>query len=160
MKKLLLAVFSLSLFLAVGCSDGDDMQDDMQLVQEQELSLLEIFQSNETLSAKRPRPTIWADCKKYSGVVVPATFKPESDPFDELYMIPSGAKDGVNLISDSKPGDQDYNGGRWHLNVLKSSVDPTKYADACMEEDLDPADFDSTDMYFGCPMTRLKQPKD
>ena len=156
MKKILLAVFSMTLLIAVGCSEGDDMQDDLQLLQEQELSLLEVFQNEETLSAKRPRPTIWADCMKYSGVVAPATFKPESDPFDELYMIPTGAKEGIVLISDSKPGDQDYNGGRWHLNVLKDDVPADKYMYACMEEDLDPADFVSTDMYFACPMTRLK----
>ena len=65
-------------------------------------------------------------------------------------------KGGVPLISDSKPGDQDYNGGRWHLNVLKASVDPAKYADACEEEDLDLADFDSMDTYFGCPLRPLK----
>ena len=156
MKKVLLTVFTMTLLLAVGCSEGDDMQDDMQLLQEQELTLFETLSNDATISAKRPRPTIWADCMKYSGVVVPATFKPESDPFDELYMIPSGSKDGVNLISDSKPGDQDYNGGRWHLNVLKEGVDASKYENACMEEDLDMDDFISTDMYFGCPMTRLK----
>ena len=156
MKKVFLAVFAMTLLLAVGCSEGDDMQDDMQLLQEQELTLFETLSNDVTISAKRPRPTIWADCMKYSGVVVPATFKPESDPFDELYMIPTGSKDGVNLISDSKPGDQDYNGGRWHLNVLKDGVSADKYANACSEEDLDLNDFVSTDNYFGCPMTRLK----
>lgn len=64
--------------------------------------------------------------------------------------------DGVPLISDSKPGDRDYNGGRWHLNVLKSGVSPTKYANACSEEDIDPADFDSMDVYFECPLRPRK----
>lgn len=156
MKKILITVFSMTLLLAVGCSEGDDMQDDLQLLQDQEITLLEYLNGKETISAKKPRPTIWADCQKYSGIVNNATWHEGQGPFDELYMIPSGAKDGVNLISDSKPGDQDYNGGRWHLNVLKEDVPADKYKDACMEEDLDPADFVSTDMYFGCPMTRLK----
>lgn len=98
------------------------------------------------------RPNSWGDCELFAGVVTPATFKPESGNFDELYVNPGGYKDGVPLISDSKPGDRDYNGGRWHVNVLKESVMAGKYAMACAFEDLDPADFESTDMYFECPM--------
>ena len=92
------------------------------------------------------------DCERFAGVVTPATFNPESDPFDELYAGGNGFKRGVPLISESKPGDQDYNGGRWHQNVLKASVDPDKYKDACSVEDLDLDDFKSTDMYFECPL--------
>ncbi len=33
----------------------------------------------------RPRPQSWVDCELFAGVVTPATFDPESDPFDELY---------------------------------------------------------------------------
>jgi hypothetical protein len=84
--------------------------------------------------------------------VTPATFKPESDPFDELYAGGNGFKNGVPLISESKPGDQDYNGGRWHLNVLKDGVSPDKYANACKVEDLDLGDFESTGDYFECPL--------
>lgn len=100
----------------------------------------------------RPRPESWADCERFAGVVTPATFKPESDPFDELYMGGNGFADGVMLISESKPGDPDYNGGRWHVNRLKSGVDPAKYADACRVEDLDLADFEPTSDYFECPL--------
>ena len=62
------------------------------------------------------------------------------------------AKLGVPLISDSKPGDRDYNGGRWHMNVLKAGVDPSKYANACRVEDLNLSDFESTPNYFECPL--------
>lgn len=99
-----------------------------------------------------PRPQTWVDGERFNGVVTPATFDPESDPFDELYAGGNGFKDGVPLISESKPGDQDYNGGRWHQNVLKAGVDPDKYADAVSVDDLDLADFDSTDNYFECPL--------
>jgi len=64
----------------------------------------------------------------------------------------NGFKDGVPLISESKPGDTDYNGGRVHQNVLRMEVDPSKYADASSVEDLDLADFVSTDNYFECPL--------
>jgi len=98
-----------------------------------------------------PRPLSWADCELFDGVVTP-TDLPVNGSFDELYMNPAGFKDGVNLISESKPGDADYNGGRWHLNVLKGGVNPAKYAEACAVEDLDLGDFDSTDKYFVCPL--------
>ena len=88
----------------------------------------------------------------FDGVVTPATFDPESDPFDELYAGGNGFLDGKPLISESKPGDQDYNGGRWHQNVLKAGVDPDKYKYASSVEDLDLADFDSTSNYFECPL--------
>ncbi len=99
-----------------------------------------------------PRPQTWVDCELFDGVVTLATFDPASDPFDELYAGGNGFENGVPLISESKPGDQDYNGGRWHQNVLKDDVDPDKYADACSVEDLDLDDFDSTEDYFECPL--------
>ena len=100
----------------------------------------------------RPRPQTWVDCELFNGVVTPATFSPASDPFDELYAGGMGFLDGVPLISESKPGDQDYNGGRWHLNTLRPDVPPDKYTGACSVEELDLADFESTDQYFECPL--------
>jgi hypothetical protein len=103
------------------------------------------------------RPQAWVDCELFDGVVAPATFNPQSDPFDELYAGGNGFngfKGGVPLVSESKPGDRDYNGGRWHKNVLRVGVDPNKYvnANACSVEDLDLNDFQSTGDYFECPL--------
>jgi|SRR5438093_8290333 len=99
-----------------------------------------------------PRPISWADCEMFDGVVTPTSL-PIQGPFDELYMMPGFSfRDGVPLISESKPGDLDYNGGRWHLNVLKPGVNPAKYADACSVEDLDLTDFQATNGYFVCPL--------
>jgi len=98
---------------------------------------------------------IWADCSLFGTVGTPAHFKPGSGHFDELYNIePAGGKfkDGVTAISESKPGDRDYNGGRWHVNLLKEGVDPAKYLDACSVDDLDLSDFTGTDTYFECPL--------
>ena len=100
----------------------------------------------------RPRPQTWADGELFAGVVTPATFNPASGNFDELYAGGDGFLDGVPLISESKPGDQDYNGGRWHLNVLKGDVPADKYTGATSVEELDPDDFMSTDQYFECPL--------
>src|SRR6266852_7615325 len=72
-----------------------------------------------------PRPTSWADCELFDGVVTPTTL-PLKGNFDQLYMMPGfGFRAGVPLISETKPGDPDYNGGRWHLNVLRSGVRAT-----------------------------------
>jgi len=103
-----------------------------------------------------PRPQAWADCELFNSIVTGGVFSQANGNFDELYAGGNGFEGGVPLISESKPGDQDYNGGRWHLNVLKADVDPDKYADACTVEDLDPADFESTDMYFECPLLPLR----
>ncbi|MCI0596188.1 MAG: hypothetical protein L0Z48_06570 [candidate division Zixibacteria bacterium] len=99
-----------------------------------------------------PRPQTWADCELFDGVVTRTDFKPTAGNFDELYAGGSGFKDGVPLISESKPGDADYNGGRWHMNVLKAGVSAGKYANACRVEDLDLNDFESTNQYFECPL--------
>jgi hypothetical protein len=105
-------------------------------------------------SAQGPlaRPLTWVDGELFDGVVTRATFKPTAGRFDELYTGGNGFLDGVPLISESGPGDRDYNGGRWHLNVLREHVDPDKYAGASSVEELDLDDFMSTDMYFECPL--------
>jgi hypothetical protein len=99
-----------------------------------------------------PRPQTWADCELFDGVVTNSNFKPTSGDFDELYMGGNGFRDGVPLISESKPGDRDYNGGRWHVNRLRAGVNPDKYATACRVEHLDLSDFEPTDAYFECPL--------
>ena len=103
-----------------------------------------------------PRTQAWAGCELYDSIVTKATFKADHGNFDELYAGGNGFKGGAGLISDAAPGDRDYNGGRWHLNVLKDGVDPDKYASACSIDDLDPGDFDSTDQYFECPLMPRK----
>jgi hypothetical protein len=99
-----------------------------------------------------PRPQTWVDCELFDGFVTKSSFKPTAGNFDELYMGGNGFRDGVPLISESKPGDADYNGGRWHVNRLREGVSPSKYANACRVEDLDLGDFESTDNYFECPL--------
>ncbi len=105
--------------------------------------------------AKVNRTMVWADCNLYASVVTPATFKATSGSFDQLYAGGS-FKDGIGLISESKPGDHDYNGGRWRLNLLKPDVPADKYASACSAEDLDLNDFEAQDVYFECPLLPRK----
>ena len=103
------------------------------------------------------RPHTWVDGELFAGVVTPATFDPDHDNFDELYnaaVVGCFFEDDAPLISESGPGDQDYNGGRWHLNVLVlgDGVDCDTYANANSVGDLDLNDFESTDIYFECPL--------
>jgi hypothetical protein len=102
---------------------------------------------------------IWADCVLFETKGTSTSFKPGHGFFDELYTIPSGGSfaNGVTSISEAKPGDMDYNGGRWHVNELAAGVDPAKYANACSVDDLDLADFVSTTTYFECPLLPIRR---
>lgn len=138
-KSLISISAVLAIFFLVGCESTTGVD----AVKQQEPQALQ----------KTGRTTIWADCDLYGGIVTPATFDPANGPFDEIYVAGfTTFKDGIGAISESKPGDQDYNGGRWHVNVLNQGVDPTKYLNACSVEDLDLNDFDSTPTYFECPL--------
>jgi hypothetical protein len=97
---------------------------------------------------------IWADGELFRTIGTPATFSGQHGNYDELYVTGGNGTfaDGVTAISEAKPGDRDYNGGRWHVNTLKEGVDPMKYADADSVDDLDPSDFESTTTYFECPL--------
>jgi hypothetical protein len=67
------------------------------------------------------RPQTWVDDELFDGVVTSAVFKPTAGFFDELYTGGDGFLDGVGLISDAGPGDTDYNGGRWYLDILREN---------------------------------------
>jgi len=103
-----------------------------------------------------PRPTAWVDCEFFRSLVTPAVFDPANGNFDELYAGGDGFKNGVPLISDAGPGDTNYNGGRWHVNLLKAGVPADKYAGACSVDDLDLNDFESTANYFECPLLPVR----
>jgi len=136
------AVVMLSI-LFIACDPGGNMVEPMQSEN------LEATPSQQL--AKVGRGQIWADGILFGTIGTPTEFKPGAGPFDELYVGP-GFLDGIGAISESKPGDQDYNGGRWHVNALKQGVDPNKYLDASSVDDLNPTDFEATATYFECPL--------
>ncbi len=144
--KLFAAALALTALLVNGCAnDAVAPEDDVA-------TLLSFLRGG---GGPNPRPQTWVDGVLFDGVVTPAKFDPASDPFDELYalgIMGVGFRDVVPLISESKPGDQDYNGGRWHVNVLKDSVDPDKYINATGVGDLTLSDFDPMPVYFECPV--------
>lgn len=144
MTKAMCSAIVLTALIGAGCQNFDDPSGP-EITVAPELS-------SGTPGGPHPRPQTWVDGELFGGLVTPATFDPNSDPFDELYAGGNGFKDGVPLISESKPGDQDYNGGRWHVNVLKAGVDPDKYSNASSDAELDLNDFESTGDYFECPL--------
>ena len=95
---------------------------------------------------------VWADGQVYRTVVTPTELDPDNGPFDALYV--GAFKDGIGLISEAKPGDQDYNGGRWEVWVLKADA-TTDYSNADSDADLNLDDFELAGAYFVCPL----QPK-
>ena len=97
----------------------------------------------------RPKTMVWSDDILFGSVVTQAVFDGDKGNYDKLYL--GSFYNGVELISESKPGDQDYNGGRWNLQVLKSGI-MTDYSMATSDEDLDMNDFESAGKYFECPL--------
>ena len=153
MKSLVSLVTLFAFGVFINACDDPDQADLAQPTGLDIIDLLASLPSDGSVSNGKalPRPLSWGDCELFAGVVTNAVFDPANGNFDELYAM-GNFKDGVGLISESKPGDQDYNGGRWHLNVLKGDVDANKYLNACSVEELDLNDFDSTPNYFECPM--------
>ena len=104
---------------------------------------------------KDPKPgaqhggMIWADGELFRTIGTPATFKAGNGPFDRLFQ--GAFLDGIGAISESKPGDQDFNGGRWSVWVQKEGV-TTDYSTANSYEDLNENDFEPAGIYFECPL--------
>jgi len=150
MRRIIFVLFAAVMFvlLVSACEQGDNTMSYMPQAETDNLT------SNSLV--KVGRTMVWADCNVYESVVTPATFKAKSGSFDQLYAGGS-FKDDIGLISESKPGDHDYNGGRWQLNLLKPGVSADKYAWACTVEDLDLNDFEAQEVYFECPLLPRKK---
>ena len=67
--------------------------------------------------AKVIRDAIWCDDELY-GVTVTPQDVPNKGPFDVIYVFGDSGLAGQRSISDSKPGDTDYNGGRWEVTPV------------------------------------------
>ena len=150
MRKMTYWCSLLTVALLAGCQDGI-------LNPEAEPAATAQTSSDDSAAAKRGAQLggmIWADGELFGTVGTPTSLNPDHGPFDALFQ--GGFKDGIGAISESKPGDQDYNGGRWHVYRLKQGVDQDKYLTACSVEDLDPKDFKATDTYFECPLLPIR----
>ena len=66
------------------------------------------------VEAKVIRDAIWADGELF-GVTITPNDVPKKGPFDVIYNFGNSGLDGQRGISETKPGDTDYNGGRWEV---------------------------------------------
>lgn len=80
------------------------------------LVLVASFMIASVVSAGPPIPgALWADGALYRTILTPSEL-PDNGPTDGLFVIPDLA--GQRGIAESKPGDMDYNGGRWQVYVV------------------------------------------
>lgn len=74
-----------------------------------------------------PFGAFWADGMVYQTVIAPNSL-PNKGPKDGLYVFEG--LDGQNPVAEAKPGDRDYNGGRWQVYVLQFTPDGLAVHDA------------------------------
>ena len=71
-----------------------------------------------TVQAKVSRSAIWCDGELF-GVTITPNDVPMKGPFDVIYSFMDSGLEGQRSISDAKPGDTDYNGGRWEVRPVE-----------------------------------------
>jgi len=62
---------------------------------------------------------IWANGQLYGTVVTPTTFKsPPPHSTDLIYSFAMSGLTGQRSVAEAAPGDRDYNGGRWRVQMV------------------------------------------
>jgi hypothetical protein len=69
----------------------------------------------------------WVDGALYRTVATPSML-PDHGPKDGIFVFNN--LDGQRGVAEAKPGDRDYNGGRWQVYVLAFTEDGLDYYDA------------------------------
>ncbi len=90
--------------------------------------------------------SVYAHDTLYGSVVAPNSL-PAKGNFDELYVFPGPG--GFTIVSDAAPGDQNYNGGRWHVNMVMGAAEQFTNAEDVLASGLTIV---STETYFSCPL--------
>ena len=85
-----------------------------------------------------PGGTIWADGMAFRTIATPSEL-PNKGPKDGIYVFDN--LEGQHSVAEAKPGDQDYNGGRWQVYVLSFTEEGLAVHDA---DDNGMADFELT----------------
>lgn len=70
-------------------------------------------------ASTRVDDTIWANGELYSTVLTTNSFKnPPAHSLDTLYNFMMSGLSGQRPVSDAAPGDKNYNGGRWSVQLV------------------------------------------
>ena len=85
-------------------------------------TLLMLVLTISVVQAKAISNAIWCDGELF-GVTVPPQDVPAEGPFDVIYLFAGSGLDGQRSISETKPGDTDYNGGRWEVTPVTFTAD-------------------------------------
>jgi hypothetical protein len=73
-----------------------------------------------------PGSMIYANDETYRTVATPTDLPPHGK-FDAIYVL----GEGFAPVSESAPGDRDYNGGRWEARVVEFlTIDPMQFTNA------------------------------
>ena len=73
-----------------------------------------------------PSGTIYAHDVAYRTVATPRDLPPHGK-FDTIYVL----GDGLAAVSESAPGDRDYNGGRWEVRPVEFlTISPMQFTNA------------------------------
>lgn len=102
-----------------------------------------------------PGPAFYVDGAIYRTVGTPTDFSGTGAPastYDRIY----GLGDGLMNVAESKPGDRDYNGGRWMVLPVTWNVTPVQLTSAEQVEAYDAAGWltiaDAPIRQFECPV--------
>ena len=73
---------------------------------------------------------IWVDGHLYGTVVTPTTFKsPPRGSTDLIYNFDMSGLKGQRSVAEAAPGDRDYNGGRWRVQMVTFTAAGIGYHD-------------------------------
>lgn len=114
---------------------------------------------------------IWADGELYGTVATPTSFNsPPLHSTDIIYSFSMSGLTGQRSVSEAKPGDRDYNGGRWNVKMVvftalglsihdadgDGAVDFELVSDqqVLQHEMLGHLEIYDTGFYFVCPLRR------
>ena len=119
--------------------------------------------------ATRVSEAIWGHGQLYDTVITPATFvSPPEHSTDAIYSFDMSGLMGQRAVADAAPGDRNYNGGRWSVQMAVFTdlgkevhdTDDDGHVDAeltsadqvMMMVDLGHLEVFPANFYFECPM--------
>ena len=90
------------------------------------------------LAGGPPKPGFYIDGSLYATVGTPTDFTSTGAPastYDKIYALGSGLRN----VAEAKPGDQDFNGGRWAVYPVTWNTTPVQLTSAEQVEAYDAA---------------------
>ena len=123
--------------------------------------------------ATRVEDAVWGDGVTWDTVLTPTSFKQApSHSVDLLYNFGMSGLAGQRAVSSNVPGDREYNGGRWWVQMVvftdqgRLAHDPdgdgivnfelTSAAEVAEHVELGHIEVYETSTYFECPLLRSK----